>query len=34
MKGTIRNFLKDLLGVLAVFAIPVVGLYIAHGFGF
>lgn len=29
----IRWFLADAVGVLALFAIPVVGLYIAHGFG-
>ena len=34
MKGTIRNFLKDALGAVCVFAIPVVVLYIAYGFGY
>jgi hypothetical protein len=34
MKGTIRNFLKDALGVVCVFAIPVVGFYIAYGLGY
>lgn len=30
----IKWLLQDLVGALAVFAIPVIGLYIAYGFGF
>jgi hypothetical protein len=34
MKGTIRGWLKDILGAIAVFVIPVGIIYIAYGFGF
>ena len=33
MKGTIRNFLKDLIGVLCIFGTLVIYFFIVHGFG-
>lgn len=34
MKGRIRNFLKDLIGALCVFGVPLALLFIVHGFGY